>query len=182
MPIDRSRIQSIFDAIGQRLTLPTTICLIGSTPAIVLGQPDRQSQDIDVWRERSTYDETEFRRACVELGLLFDPTGEIDPKSIYVQIVQPGVVRLPHDFKVEVVGRYGALTVTMPEPALLSAAKLARGDKLDIEDVAWWMKTRALELDDIRAAVRTLPDLLHRETATENMVLVELFGTERKSK
>jgi hypothetical protein len=182
MTIDRSRIRSIFDEIGQRLTFPTTICLIGSTPAIVLGQPDRQSQDIDVWRERSTYDETEFRRACVELGLLFDPTDETDPNSIYVQIVQPGVVRLPHDFKVEVVGRYGALTVTMPEPALLSAAKLARGGERDIEDVAWWMKTRALKLDEIAAAVRTLPDILQRETAAENMILVELYGTERKPK
>ena len=113
---------------------------------------------------------------------LFDPTGEIDPNSIYVRIVQPGGVRLPHDFKVEVVGRYGAFTVTMPEPALLSAAKLARGGSRDLEDVAWWMKTRALKLDEIRAAVQTLPNILDRETATENMVLVELFGTVSKSK
>lgn len=127
MTIDRDYIRHIFDEIGRRLTSQTTICLIGSTPGIVLGQPERQSQDIDIWRDASDYDETEFRRVCVEVGVLFDPRGEIDPNAIYVQIVQPGVVRLPRNFAVEVVGRYGALTVTMPEPALLSAAKLARG-------------------------------------------------------
>jgi hypothetical protein len=68
----------------------------------------------------------------------------------------------------------------MPEPALLSAAKLVRGDPRDIEDVAWWIKERALDLEKIRAAVGSLPEPLQRETAGENVLLVELFGTERK--
>ena len=180
MPIDRECLMGIFDALGQKLTKPTTICLIGSSPGIVSGQPDRQSSDIDVWRQRSAYDETELRRACQELGLLFDPKGELDPDAIYVQIVQPGVVKLPLDFQVEVLGRYGALTVAMPMPALLSAAKLVRGDPRDIEDVAWWVKERALNLDEIRAAVHSLPDLSQREAANENIVLVELVVADER--
>jgi hypothetical protein len=176
MPIDRDRLVRIFDQIGQQLTSPSTICIIGSAPGIVSGQPERQSQDIDVWRQRSDYDDTQFRRACEELGLLFDPQGEIDPKATYVQIIQPGIVKLPRDFTIEVLGRYGALTVVMPEPALLSAAKLERGDQRDIEDVAWWVKARALNLDDIRAAIESLPDESQRETATENMILVGLVA------
>jgi hypothetical protein len=63
-----------------------------------------------------------------------------------------------------------------PEPALLSAAKLERGDQRDIEDVAWWVKARALNLDDIRTAIESLPDESQRETATENMILVGLVA------
>jgi hypothetical protein len=174
MMIDRDRLMRIFDQLGQRLSSAATICVIGSTPGIILGQPDRQSQDIDVWRPNSKYDETQFRRACQELGLLYDPRGELDPDAIYVQIVRPGLVNLPSDFKLEILGEYGVLTVAMPNPALLSAAKLVRGDPRDIEDVAWWAKERALDLDELRAAVGTLPDVTQREAAAENMVLVGL--------
>jgi hypothetical protein len=78
---------------------------------------------------------------------LYDPKDELDPDAVYAQIVQPGIVKLPQDFKVEILGQYGKLTVAMPDPALLSAAKLVRGDPRDIEDVAWWVKERALDLD-----------------------------------
>jgi len=182
MTIDRDRLVRIFDELGQRLAVPATICIIGSAPGIVLGQPDRQSQDIDVWRPHSQFDETQFRRACEELGLLYDPRSELDADSIYIQIVRPGVVKLPRNFNIEILGKYGALTVAMPEPALLSATKLVRGDPRDIEDVAWWAKERALDLDDIRAAVGSLPDPFQRQTADENMLLVELFRDERKTK
>jgi hypothetical protein len=178
MAIDRERLMRIFDALGQKLIRPTTICVIGSSPGIVSGQPDRQSSDIDVWRQSSAYDETELRRACQELGLLFDPKGELDPDAIYLQVVRPGIVKLPLDFQVEVLGQYGALTVAMPVPALLSASKLVRGDPRDIEDVAWWMKERALNLDEIRAAIGLLPDPSQREAANENIVLVELVAAD----
>jgi hypothetical protein len=182
MAVDRNRLVQIFEEIGKSLTTPATICLIGSSPGIASGQPDRQSMDIDVWNQRSAFDQTEFRKACQAAGVLFDPKGEVDPDAVYVQIVRPGVVRLPPEFEVEVLGQYGNLTVAMPPPALLSAAKLARGDERDIEDVAWWIKERALTLDDIREAVGTLPDHHQREVADGNMVLVGLFVVERRPK
>jgi len=182
MTIDRDRLVRIFDELGQRLTAPATICVIGSTPAIILGQPGRQSQDIDVWRPHSRYDETQFRRACQELGLLYDPRSELDPAAIYIQIVLPGLVNLPEDFKVEILGEYGALKVAMPEAALLSAMKLVRGDPRDVEDVTWWIKERALSLAEIRAAVDMLPDSSQRETAGENMVLVELVTASERTR
>jgi hypothetical protein len=181
MTIDRNRLVKIFGDLGERLATPATICIIGSAPGIISGQPDRQSQDIDVWYQHSDFDETEFRRVCRELGVLYDPKGELDPEAVYVQIVRPGVVKLPREFDVEVLGRYGALTVAMPEPSLLSAAKLARGEPRDIEDVAWWVKERALDIGEIRAAASLLPDPLQRAAADENMLLVELFvATGRK--
>jgi len=111
---------------------------------------------------------------------LYDPKDELDPDAVYVQIVQPGIVKLPQDFKVEILGQYGKLTVAMPDPALLSAAKLVRGDPRDIEDVAWWVKERALDLDEIRAAIGSLPDATQREAARENIFLVELVVANEK--
>jgi len=181
MVIDRTKLIQIFEGLGASLATPATICLIGSSPGIASGQPDRQSMDIDVWRQRSSFDETEFRKACQNLGVLFDPRDELDLDAVYIQIVRPGVVRLPADFELEVLAQYGKLNVVMPAPALLSAAKLARGDERDIEDVAWWIKERALSLEDIRKAVDTLPDAGQREAADANMILVELLaGDQRK--
>jgi len=183
MALDRDRLLALFDELGRRLATPATICVIGSAPAIFLGQPDRQSQDIDIWRQRSTYDETDFRRACEEAGILFDPRGETDPNAIYVQIIRPGIVNLPDDFEIDVLGRFGALTLAMPKPAVLVAAKLVRGDQRDIEDIAWWAKERALDLDEVRAAVATLPNGLQREVAADNIVLVGLMiGAEKNPK
>src|SRR5205085_9802860 len=118
--------------------------------------------------------------ACQDSGLLFDLKGELDPDAVYVQIVQPGIVKLPAEFKLEIVGRYGALTVAMPEPALLSAAKLVRGDPRDVEDGAWWIKERALDGEAIRAAVSWLAQASQREAAGENVILIELVATKAR--
>jgi hypothetical protein len=181
MPLDRTRLLRIFEGLGQTLASPTKICVIGSTPAIMSGQPDRQSQVIDVWRQSSDYDTAEFKRACEAVGLLFDPRGEINPEAVYIQIVPPGIVKLPRDLGLEILGRFGVLTVVMPEPALLSAAKLVRGEPRDIEDVAWWIKDRALSIGEIGTAIGSLPDRSQREAAAENIVLVQLV-TAREGK
>jgi hypothetical protein len=109
----------------------------------------------------------------------YSTRGETDPNAIYIQIIRPGIVRLPAEFQTEILGRYGALTVAMPKLALLLAAKLVRGEQRDIEDVVWWTSERTLDLDEVRAAVATLPDRAQREAATENIVLVGLVRAER---
>jgi len=180
MGFDRKGLLEIFETLGRVLPKPTTICVIGSSPAIASGQPDRQTPDIDIWRQKSSYDETAFRKACEVAGILFDPRGEhLDPGAIYVQVVRKGVVDLPSDFEVEVVGEFGNLRVVMPAPSLLVAAKLARGTPRDVEDAAWWMMDRALTADNIRAAIGALPNPIQRETASENVVLVDLVSAKR---
>jgi hypothetical protein len=183
MGFDRKRLMEIFEALGGALAKPTTICVIGSSPGIALGQPERQTPDIDVWRQESSYDESAFQKACEQAGVLFDPRGEhLDPDVIYVQVIRKGIVNLPPGFGVELVGEFGSLRVVMPDPSLLVAAKLARGTPRDVEDAAWWMRERALTADDIRRSIGALPDPVQRETASENVVLVELVGSERRPK
>jgi len=61
----------------------------------------------------------------------------------------------------------------MPSPELLVAAKLVRASETDIQDVTWWMRERALDVDDVTTAIGTLPNVRDRETATENLIFFD---------
>jgi hypothetical protein len=174
MPLDTNSLPEVLKRLGEALVRPATLCLIGSTPGIATGQRDRQTPDLNVWNPGSDYDAGDLGEACRKVGVLFDPKGEIDPDQIYVQVIRPGIVRLPKDFDPEVIARFGQLTVAMPPPELLTAAKLVRGSEVDIEDVVWWVRQRGLDLSDIQLAIDALPDANDRETATENIVYVQL--------
>jgi hypothetical protein len=172
--LDAERLRGIFARLGDLLARPTTLCLIGSAPAIVTGQPDRQTADIDLWHSASDYDAADLERACQTAGLLYDPPGELVAGAIYIQVVRPGVVRLPENFDVDVVGRFGKLAVVMPKPSVLVAAKLTRGSEIDIEDAVWWVTRSGMETKELEAAIGQLPRARDRETALENLVLVRL--------
>lgn len=176
MAIDREQVARLFEALGTALRAPTTLCLIGSTPAIMLGQAGRQTQDIDVWHSASIYDAGDLAHACEVAGLVFDPMGEVSPDATYLQIVRPGIVSLPPALDVETISCFGRLTIIMPAPATIAAAKLTRGSERDFEDVAWWIRERALSLQDVIDAINTLPGCSDRETASENIVLVRLVA------
>jgi len=178
MPIDRARVLAIFEALGSKLSQPTTLCLIGSTPAIMLGQDERQTHDIDVWQPGSDYDSGELARACQEIGVLFDPKGELDPEAVYLQIVRPGTVSLPPAIGIEAIARFGKLTVAIPPPAIIVASKLTRATERDIEDVVWWVRQRALEPDAVEEAIGMLPRTVDREAARDNMIIVRLVTSE----
>ena len=174
MAIDRGRLSIIFGALGASLAAPTRLCLIGSAPAILLGQAERQTQDIDVWSASCDYDAGDLERACVKIGLSFDPTDEIDPQTVYLQIVRAGMVALPRDLATETLARYGMLRIVMPEPAILAAMKLARGSE------RWWVNQRALDQSAMQAAIGLLPRDVDRQTAAENLILVRLVTGERR--
>jgi hypothetical protein len=176
MELDRERIRDIFTRLGAALTKPTTLCLIGSTPAIMAGQIERRTQDIDVWQPNSDFDQGDFANACKAVGVLFDPKQELDPSAVYVQVVEPGIVALPRVFAPQIIARFGNLTLAMPPPAVIAASKLVRANPRDIEDITWWMAHRALGIDEIATAVRGLPTAIDRETASENLVYVRVIG------
>ena len=176
MAIDREAVTRILGALGAALEQATTLCLIGSTPAILLGQEARQTQDIDVWHPASTYDAGDLARACGLAGLLFDPKSALSPDAVYLQIVRPGIVSLPNPLVTERVAQFGRLAIQMPSPATIAAAKLSRSLERDLEDVAWWVRERSLALSDVTMAIDSLPRATDRETAAENIVLVRLIA------
>jgi hypothetical protein len=172
--LDAERLRAIFARLGDALARPTTLCLIGSAPAIATGQPDRQTADIDLWHSASDYDAADLERACKTAGLLYDPRDELVAGAIYVQVVRPGVVRLPDNFEVDLVGTFGKLTVVMPKPSVLVAAKLTRGNEIDIHDAVWWVTQSGMETKELETAIGQLPRARDRETALENLVFVRL--------
>lgn len=174
--LDRKRLVELFTELGSRVQRPTTLCLIGSTPLIHLGLHSRQTVDIDVWDKASDYDAGELEQACRAVGLLFDPMGDVRQGEVYLQIVRPGPVSLPKTFELDIVARYGKLTIAMPSPAIVAGSKLTRANETDIADIAWLMSHCALRMSDIRAAIRQFPRASDRETALENMVLVGLVS------
>ena len=181
MPIDASMIEALFAEIGAALKTSATLCVIGSTPGIATGQKERQTPDIGVWFAGSDFDAAELSRVCAQIGVLYDPKGEVAPDKIYIQIIRRGVVQLPKDFETETIGRYGNLTVLMPTPDLLAAAKLVRSSATDVQDVVWWVNQRGIDLSNIEMAIKNLPRPSDREAATENLIFVELTaGRERK--
>lgn len=178
MAIDSAAVSEIFERLGISLKRPTVLCLISSTPGIASGQAERQTPDMDVWFEASDFDTGDLSKACLDAGILFDPRGEIDPEQIYLQVVRPGVVRLPRDFVPELIGKFGNLRATMPPPEYIAAAKLMRGSEVDIDDVVWWVHQRGLDATDIERAIEQFPNERDRETAFENMIFIQ-FVTSR---
>jgi len=174
MTIDATTITDIFQRLGAALQRPMLLCLIGSTPGIASGQSERQTPDVDVWLPASEFDTGDLSSACREAGILFDPKGTVEPDQIYIQVIRPGIVRLPADFAPEAIGKFGNLTVAMPPSEYLVAAKLVRGSEVDIDDVVWWVRQRSLDATGIELAIAKLPSERDRETALENMTFVQL--------
>ncbi len=176
MALDRAKIERVFQQLGNELDTPTVLCIFGSSPAIFCGQQSRQTQDIDVWHANSVYDSGKLSRACSKVGVLYDPKGEVEPDSIYFQIVRPGIVALPKNFETETLAQFGNLKLVMPAPVILSAAKLIRANDNDIRDVVWWIQQRNIKKHQIDKAIDNFPDSQHREIAKENMVFVQLVS------
>ncbi|MBF0306013.1 MAG: hypothetical protein HQL41_10255 [Alphaproteobacteria bacterium] len=178
--IERGLLGDLLADIGGRLSAPTTICVVGSTASILLGQPERQTPDIDIWGPESDFDTIALKRACEQAGLLFDPRGELDPDAIYLQILRPGITMFPERFAVEKLGRFGNLTLVMPPPGLIVATKLARGWESDLEDAAWWIRERRLSDADIESGIAAIPQPENQDAARENLFLVQLIAGKRK--
>ena len=124
----------------------------------------------------SRLDESALEQACRGAGVLFDPKAEVDEHDIYLQIINPGVVSFPKEFEPEILAQFGNLTLVMPPPSLIAAAKLQRGSRSDIDDIVWWLKERAIGLDEIDSAIASLPKKASRDMAIENMLLVRLIS------
>lgn len=141
--------------------------IIGAWPVIESGMPERTSLDLDVWVPGSQADRTALRAACAASGLDFDPIDETDRP--YLQMVRPGIVQIPEHIPEEA-GTWGAITITIPPPAALAAAKLIRAADKDVADVFFLCSKHGLSRADVAAYVEKIPNAVLRETARENLV------------
>ncbi|WP_444997745.1 hypothetical protein [Aliikangiella sp. IMCC44359] len=174
--LDKTKIERVFQQLGEELDVLTILCIFGSAPAVFFGQQDRQAKDINVWHANSIYDNGKLSRTCSKVGILYEPKGEVESDSIYIQIVHPGIVALPKSFETETLAQFGNLKLVMPDPAVLSASKLVRANNNDIRDVVWWIQQRNIKQYQIDKVINNFPNSQHREKAKENMVVVQLVS------
>ena len=182
MALDGKELSSLLRRIDANLASPATICLIGSGATILLGQPTRQTDDIDVWARASRATLEDLRRAVEASGLGFDPL-EAFPTLPYLQVVHPGIVQVPgwNAEKREWLGEPERevwtgerLTVTVPPPRVIAASKLVRGDDRDLEDCLWLMAAHGVGAQDIMAAIRGLPRDA-RAKAMDNLDILKML-------
>ena len=146
--------------------------VIGSWPVIEAGMPGRTSEDLDVWLPNSTFDRGLFREACLNAGLAFDPSDEVDQP--YIQIVRPGITQVPKH-KPERSAVFGGLILVTPPPAALIASKLVRASEKDLSDVMFLKHKFGVSTNAIASFTKAISDEIARATAEENVVYLEFL-------
>ena len=148
--------------------------IIGAWPVIEAGMPGRTSLDLDVWAPGSKVDRSALRAACATAGLDFDPIDET--QRPYLQLIRPGIVELPEHLPQEA-GTWGGLTITVPPPAALAAAKLIRAEGKDIADIIFLCSKHGIGREAVARYVEKIADHAKRETARENLVYLSVSET-----
>ena len=181
MGIDGTELKALLEKIDAGLDVGQVICLIGSGATILLGQPARGTDDLEIWAEASTITMPLLRAAIQAAGLDFDPKDEF-PSLPYVQIIHPGIVQVPGFDPVrrrwfkrpeQIVWQGLRLRVTCPPGAALIASKLMRGSDRDFEDCLWIIAAQSVSAAAIVKAIKTLSPQPRAE-ADANFALLHL--------
>jgi hypothetical protein len=153
---------------------PVKICLIGSGACLLeAGMPGRASHDLDVWLPASKFDMGELRRAVMQAGLLFDPRSSLEPDQPYVQIVNPGPTQVG-SFEPVFWAQFGRLHVYLPPWPNWVAAKLARGEPRDVEDVLYVAKCQQISPEEVEACAASFPESSRRQVL-ENLIYLRIL-------
>jgi hypothetical protein len=151
------------------------LTLVGSATGILMGQPDRSSVDLDVWRPTSRYEFAALKKAVEDAGLVFNPKSALDPETPYVQLIEPGIVQIGMFEHPEPLEKFGALQLDRPPIANLVASKLVRAETKDIEDITYLLANYRPARGDIAKAIQSMPAEARRR-ASENLVYVEVLS------
>jgi hypothetical protein len=179
-PLAWSDLEDLLAQLGDALEKPASLVVIGSAVCMSLGQPERMTMDVDVWKRSSDYDLKDLKQACKKIGLLFNPVDVDDPESAYLQLVEPGIVQLGRFDKTESVFKTGNLRISRPPAENIIASKLVRGEARDYDDCAYLIATTRTPLQKIRQAIDSIEDEFARESAQENLVVLEsCYGVEQ---
>jgi hypothetical protein len=180
MMVGAAEIKKVFQRIDDHLGEDQSICVIGSTASILMGQLNRNTEDIDVWLPASGLRERIIRAAVEKSGLAYNPTDD-EPDTPYVQIVHPGIVQVPGfdpekrtwlDQPARKLWQGRHLTVECPPPEVIVASKMRRFNERDVTDCIWLISNNALDAETILRAIRKLPPS-HRQDAEENFSIID---------
>ena len=164
--------KEILVKIAQHLTRPASLCLIDSGPGIFAGQPNRLSIDLDGLSRASKFEYQDLKQACEKAGVLFNPKGEMEPDTPYLQIVEEGIVQVGRFKKKTKVFESGELTLTRPPVENIIASKLVRAAPKDIGDIAFLLGNHHVEKSAIVEVIKSFPGS-KQERAEENLIYID---------
>ena len=164
----------ILEKISVHLKKPVSLCLIGSAPGILGGQPARLSIDLDSWQQASRFSYADLKQACEKAGVLFNPKGELKPDKPYLQIVEEGHVQVGKFKAVTTLMEEGKLTVTRPPIENIIASKLVRMNAKDFDDVTYLIQHYRIPKHAVQKVVEGFPAFA-RERAEETLVYLDFF-------
>lgn len=171
--MDWPEMENVLIRLGDALEEPTTLVVIGSAVCISMGQADRMTMDIDVWRKDSVFDLGVLKRACESANIIFDPKGYDEPDGVYLQMIDPGIVQLGVFEETALLFRAGNLVVKRPPAENVIASKMVRGEAHDFDDAVFLMKKCRVGLNDISKAIASIDNIVAREIAQENLSLLQ---------
>jgi hypothetical protein len=147
VPIDRldaEVIQQFLDEVGNRHGSPARLHLIGGSALFLLGHT-RPTLDID-------YVGSDLHKSKLQhtIDLVADKM-QLDVDAVPLGEFVP----IPPDAadRHRLVGRFGSLEVYIFDPYTIALSKIARGFDTDIDDVAYLLRSRAVELGRLSALV-----------------------------
>ena len=170
--ISWSELENLLIKLGEELKQPVQLVVIGSTVCMSLGQADRMTSDVDVWRNSSVFDLGVLKSACQSSGIDFNPTAYDEPENAYIQLIDPGIVQLGIFKETEVIFKTGNLELRRPPIENIIASKLVRGDAQDFDDCVFLMNKCKISIDKISDAIDSISDLFSKENAKENISLL----------
>jgi len=173
--ISWTEMENLLIRLGDELKNPTSLCILGSAVSMSLGQVNRMTMDIDVWREDSSYDLGALKQACALVGIAFDPKGYDDPDTVYIQIIDPGIVQLGVFEKTSLLFKTGNLEICRPPIANVIASKMVRGVALDFEDSSFLAKKCNVSIESIEKSIISMNDKVSSQNAMANLEVLKLY-------
>ncbi|MFH1177507.1 MAG: DUF6036 family nucleotidyltransferase [Acidobacteriota bacterium] len=164
--MDRARLFAVFEALDSALESACELEIRGGAAVLALGLEGRTTLDVDVL-PASRFVDADLRRACLAIGLDFNP---VDGKDLaereFIEVVPEETLILPvasPDRPYNTVFRGRRLVVRTPPAADLVVGKLKRLQPEDLADVSFLVQRYAVSENDLKEAFDRLPERWRRD-------------------
>jgi hypothetical protein len=160
--LDEIRIRAILQLMGERVTTPSNLILIGGGALALLGSP-RLTVDIDFIGDDVSPDELgkTIMQVAKEQNIYADPV----PLERFIPLPQGNESRMID------IGKFGNLSVSVADPYSIALGKLERGFDTDLADIIFLIRQNLIDLVQLQHVVEeSLPRAAEFDMSPENML------------
>lgn len=142
-------IEAFLRAVGQKITAPSRLVLVGGGALALLGSP-RPTIDLDFIGDDLA--PSEFHRQVVQAAKELNVLAEPVPLERFIPLPEGNQERNLH------IGRYGNLDVYVADPYSIALSKLDRGFDTDLDDIVFLLRRSLIEWDELERIARASLD------------------------